>query len=158
MSDKSCQVIWQTRDNLNNRQSKRDMFKFYNTLAGLVKALVNHYTVIDLRNESYVSGKIISTDGCMNIEMTDVLFSDPRGKKTVFRNFFLNGRNIRYVHIPKKLDCMTLIEEQLSSFSRKRTERPAHTFKKVRAERKQKEILMTLYEQRRTNKEREKVD
>lgn len=133
--------------------SKYDMFKYYNTLAGLLKSLVNQYTTIDLRNESYVSGKIISADGNMNVEMTDVVFCDPRGNEYILENFFVLCRNIRYVHIPKKFNSLELIEKQLSSMSTKKPRKNQHTFKKVRAERKQKETLMSIYDQRQKDRE-----
>lgn len=135
------------------RPSKFDMFKFYNTVTGVVRAMVNHYTIVDLRNESYVSGKIVSVDGNMNIDMINVVFFDPRGKKHVFENFFVSCRNIRYVHIPKKLSSIQLLEKQLTAMSSKHSKKPEHTFKKVRAERKQKETLLSVYDQRKQIKE-----
>lgn len=133
--------------------SKFDKFKYYNTLTGLVKALVNQYTIIDLRNDSYVSGKIVSVDGNMNVDMTDVVFSDPRGNEYCFENFFIHCRNIRYVHIPRKLNPVELIEKQLSAMTVRKSKKPAHTFKKVRAERQQRETLLSIYDKRKMSKE-----
>lgn len=135
------------------RHSKFDMFKFHNSLVGIVRAMVNYYTVVDLRNESYVTGKLVSVDGNMNIEMCDVVFYDPRGKKHAFENFFVSCRNIRYVHIPQKLNSLQLLEKQLTAMSFKQSKKPAHTFKKVRAERKQKETLLSVYDQRHKTKD-----
>lgn len=137
------------------RSSKYDVFKFYNTLTGVVRGLVNHYTIVDLRNESYVSGKIQSVDGNMNIEMSDVVFYDPKGKKHVFENFFVSCRNIRYVHIPKKLNSIQLLERQFTAMSSKPKKKTEHTFKKVRAERKQKETLLSVYDQRQKKKDQD---
>lgn len=133
--------------------SKFDKFKYYNTLTGLVRALVNKYTIIDLRNESYVSGKIESVDGNMNIEMSDAVLCDQRGNQYAFKSFFISCRNIRYVHIPKNLKSIELIEKQISAMGIRHTKKPAHTFKKVRAERKQKETVLSIYDQRKKAKE-----
>lgn len=47
--------------------SKRESFFLYNTLLCLVKSLEKRYTVIDLRNEVSVSGKIVEVDGYDNL-------------------------------------------------------------------------------------------
>lgn len=144
--------IWQTALCAKSLSAKFDAFKFYNTLTGLVRSLVNQYTVIDLRNESYVTGKLVAVDGAMNVEMVDVTLHDPRGRKHVFESFFVHGRNIRYVHIPKKMNALEQIEIQLNSMGPKKNKKAAHTFKKVRAERKQKETISSIYEQRKMDK------
>lgn len=59
--------------------SSVEKFKLFNTLACLLKALENKHTIIDLRNESSVSGQIKHADGNMNVEMADVVFYNPRG-------------------------------------------------------------------------------
>lgn len=59
-------------------------FLFYNTMACLVKALEGDYTIIDLRNESCVTGRIIDVDAYMNIEMEDCYYYNSRGK-TIFK-------------------------------------------------------------------------
>lgn len=59
--------------------SKAEKYHFYNSLVCLVKALTDRYTLIDLRNDSCVSGKIAHVDGYMNVEMKDVVFYNPRG-------------------------------------------------------------------------------
>lgn len=152
MSDESTSEVEETPIVIRTQPSKYDMFKYYNTLAGLLKSMVNQYTLIDLRNESYVSGKIVSADGFMNVEMTDVVFYDPRGSEYFLEYFFVHCRNIRYVHIPKKFNALELIEKQLSAMSGKKTKKPEHTFKKVRAQRKQQETLMSIYDQRQKDK------
>lgn len=153
MSGEGTSGTGQVLKTAHGRSSKYDMFKFYNTLTGVVRALVNHYTIVDLRNESYVSGRIESVDGNMNIEMNDVVFYDPKGKKHMFEHFFISCRNIRYVHIPKKLNSVQLLERQLTAMSFKKSKKTEHTFKKVRAERKQKETLLSVYDQRQKKKE-----
>lgn len=64
--------------------SKAERYRFYNSLVSLVKALTGRYTLIDLRNDSCVSGKIAHVDGYMNVEMEDVVFYNPRGMYNTF--------------------------------------------------------------------------
>lgn len=54
-------------------------FLTLNTLVGLVKGLEGKCTTIDLRNESYVTGRITNVCSYMGIELEKVLFYDPRG-------------------------------------------------------------------------------
>ena len=50
---------------------------------------------MELRNEGFVSGKIVEGDGFMNITMEDVTFTDPRGTRQHFESFFVQNRLIR---------------------------------------------------------------
>ncbi|XP_043484766.1 U7 snRNA-associated Sm-like protein LSm10 [Leptopilina heterotoma] len=83
-----------------DRASAREKFNFYNTLAVLLKAVEGHKTTIDLRNESYITGIVNHADGYMNVEMKDCIFTDSRGDSFKFEMFFVQARNIRFVHIP----------------------------------------------------------
>lgn len=62
----------------------------------------------------------------------------------VFPNFFINERNIRYVHIPKKTSATELIDKQLSRMEPKKMTKE-HTFKKVRAKRYNEEIIKSAF-------------
>ena len=55
----------------------------------------NKRTTVELRNEGFVSGKIVEGDGFMNITMEDVTFTDPRGARLHFDTFFVQNRLIR---------------------------------------------------------------
>ena len=61
----------------------------------LLFSIRNKRTTIELRNESFVSGKIVEGDGFMNITMEDVTFIDPRGARLHFESFFVQNRLIR---------------------------------------------------------------
>ena len=84
------------------------------TLACLVKLCQNKRTTVELRNESFVTGRvgscrlkkgfhlhisvhfqIVQSDGFMNITLEDVLFTDALGSKTKFDSFFVQNRLIR---------------------------------------------------------------
>ncbi|XP_050299669.1 U7 snRNA-associated Sm-like protein LSm10 [Anthonomus grandis grandis] len=127
-----------------SNSTKREISQFFNSLSGLVKNLEGRYTTVDLRNETCVTGKIVKVDGNMNIEFEDAIFYDMRGNSKPLANFFVSERNIRYVHIPKSSDALTLLKGQLESMSRKK-EKKTRKFKQVRAEKRQKETLSEHY-------------
>ena len=96
------------------------------TLACLIKSLTNKRTTVELRNESFVTGKvgnigllnfadtkpgftqIVHSDGFMNISMEDVLFTDALGQKSKFDSFFVQNRLVRY-------DKRVFVNESLKS-------------------------------------------
>jgi len=81
------------------------------TLACLIKSLTNKRTTVELRNESFVTGKIVHSDGFMNISMEDVLFTDALGQKSKFDSFFVQNRLVRYVQIPKHVNIQQSLED-----------------------------------------------
>jgi len=74
------------------------------TLACILPALRNKRTTVELRNEGFVSGKIVEGDGFMNITMEDVTFTDPKGARLHFETFFVQNRLIRYIQVPQSVD------------------------------------------------------
>ena len=83
------------------------------TLACLLPSLRNKRTTVELRNESFVTGRVgkmsnnvhdnevlgydqvVQTDGFMNITMAEVTFTDALGNKSKFDSFFVQSRLIR---------------------------------------------------------------
>ncbi|KAJ8972876.1 hypothetical protein NQ317_015781 [Molorchus minor] len=129
-----------------SRDTKKDKYYFLNSLAGIVKALEGKYTIVDLRNDSCVTGKIVQVHGRMNIEMEDVVYYDSKGNEYVFSSFFLSERNIRYVHIPKRTSSTKLIKKQLRTvFFKPKTQKQKKTFKGKRAENYNEKILQEAY-------------
>lgn len=94
------------------------------TLVCLLQAVQGHSTTVELRNESSVEGLIENVDGFMNISMTDVKFSKQSGREVIrvmhFPTMFIQGRQIRYVHIPDFIDMRKAIEEQLKKIEKTR--------------------------------------
>lgn len=70
-------------------------------------------TTVELRNENVVTGQIIHVDGYMNVTMENADFTQYGHSKTHFDNFFVHGRNIRYVQIPDQVDIRTALLNQL---------------------------------------------
>ncbi|KAL1512767.1 hypothetical protein ABEB36_002299 [Hypothenemus hampei] len=116
----------------------------FNTLGCLVKGLENRYTIVDLRNECCVTGKIVKVDGYMNIEMEDVILNDMRQNEKHLESFFVSARNIINIHIPKKTDPIMLLHQQLEKMTRK-VEKGKRTFKTARAVRNNIKTLEEAY-------------
>ena len=83
---------------------KSDVFMRCNTLACTVELALGKITTVELRNESFVTGKVIEVDGFMNITLQMAEFVDPRGLRKRFDVFFVPCRLIRFVQIPPEID------------------------------------------------------
>ena len=75
-----------------------------NTLSCVVELSLGKVTTVELRNESFVTGKVVEVDGFMNVTLQDVVFTTPSGIKQKFNMFFAPNRLIRYVQIPPEVD------------------------------------------------------
>lgn len=124
--------------------TRREKFNYFNNLVCIPKGLENHYTTIDLQNESCVTGKIKEVDGYMNINMENVFFYDCRGIEHYFENFFVRARLIRYVHIPKDQRAEDIIKNQMGSLTTRRTEKLRDNLKIKRAKQKHQETLQNI--------------
>ncbi|CAG9762180.1 unnamed protein product [Ceutorhynchus assimilis] len=124
--------------------TRKEKSLLLNTLAGSVKTLENSYTTVDLRNEHCVTGKIVKVDGYMNLEMEDVVFYDMRGAQKCLATFYVCGRNIRQVHIPKRIDPVEMFKNQLTNLTR-RKEKTKKVFKTSRAEKKNLQTIREAY-------------
>ncbi|KAF5271748.1 hypothetical protein FQA39_LY08071 [Lamprigera yunnana] len=109
------------------KDSRKEKYYFYNTLAGFVKHLEQEYVLIDLQNESSVSGKIVYVDGYMNVDLENVIFYDAR-----------------YIHITKQLSPVEVFKKQLEPRI-KQQPKPKRTFKKKRAQLYHDEIVKSAF-------------
>ncbi|CAB3248497.1 unnamed protein product [Arctia plantaginis] len=75
-------------------------------------------------------------DGYMNLSFTNVVYCDPQGNEFFFENMFIQGRNIRYVHIPETTSIVSTINKELSS-----SKKPVANKKGVNESRKVKKAL-----------------
>ncbi|XP_017768190.1 PREDICTED: U7 snRNA-associated Sm-like protein LSm10 [Nicrophorus vespilloides] len=129
----------------NQIKDVKSIYLLHNSMACLLNALVGKYTVIDLRNESSVHGKVVEVDGYMNTELEDCTFQNARGELLPFETFFVRSRNIRYVHVPSDCTALDLLQEQLKPKLKKvRSEKKKLTFKMSRARKYQNQILTEL--------------
>ncbi|CAH1402638.1 unnamed protein product [Nezara viridula] len=102
------------------RESKREAFNSYNSLLCVAQAVTGSYTTIDLRNDSFISGKIEQVDGFMNIVISDALFTDACGNEFYYDLFFVKERNIRYIHLPEEISIAEVIERKVNPIRIKR--------------------------------------
>ena len=94
--------------------SLRKKFRIQNTLVCLLRGIVGRRTVVELRNETSVTGRIESVDDCMNTTLSDATFKTMDGHETKFTLFYVQGKNIRYVQIPDQVNMLKTIKWQLS--------------------------------------------
>ena len=105
-----------------------------NSLVCLLKAMQGWRTTIELRNENSVTGDVITVDFHMNTRMENCVFQKLDGSREQFDDFFVLGKNIRFVHIPDRMDIMRAVQAQVNAFNRemKRNRQPKRTDKKKR--------------------------
>ncbi|KAG8298522.1 U7 snRNA-associated Sm-like protein LSm10 [Homalodisca vitripennis] len=142
----------------------REKFFALNGLVCLVQSLEGKYTTVDLRNESSVYGRIEDVDVFMNISMSAAVFINGKGEKYKFDNFFIQARNVRYVHIPDEVPIIGAIERQLGKIINpgrgKSFKEREKSFKVRRAAKKQQETLAMIgkMKEERLKKEREEKE
>lgn len=78
----------------------------------LLKTVEGMKTTVEMRDEKVVTGLIKHVDGYMNITMEDVTFKSLKYEKK-FDKFFVNGKTIRYVHIPDEINMKSAMEMKL---------------------------------------------
>ena len=96
----------------------RHKYVVHNTLISLLKGIEGEVTTVELRNERKVRGMIENVDDSMNVHMSDVSFMDVMGRTTEFSNFYIQGRNIRFVHIPDHVDIIEAMQNTLERYGR----------------------------------------
>ncbi|XP_029475532.1 U7 snRNA-associated Sm-like protein LSm10 [Rhinatrema bivittatum] len=91
-----------------------------NSLIILLQGIHGHTTTVDLRDESTAKGRIVNVDAFMNIRLAEVVYTDRKGRVSQLDDFFVTGRNVRYVHIPDEVDIVSTVENQLQKIHRVR--------------------------------------
>ncbi|EDV24673.1 U7 snRNA-associated Sm-like protein LSm10 [Trichoplax sp. H2] len=109
--DKSKQQVW-----LSIREQKSSE----NTLLCLLQGLQGVTTIIELVNEQKIHGKIDSVDGYSNVTMSDADILTLNGKRLHCPMIFIQGRKIRYAHIPPHIDISKTINRSLGNLRRMR--------------------------------------
>lgn len=97
-------------------ETSREKHYILNTMTCLIKACEGYEVKVDLRDSSEINGHINHVDGFMNISMSDVTLKTNRGHVIKFEQFFVKGRQIRYVHIPDEIDMQKGMEGVLKKF------------------------------------------
>jgi len=92
--------------------ANHERFLKSSTLSCLLQACRGLRTTVELRNEAFVTGKVVDVDGHMNFSMEEVEMIDPAGNKLKFSSFFVQNRLVRYVQIPESIDIGASLKEQ----------------------------------------------
>jgi len=90
----------------------QEKFLLSTNLSGLLAACVGEIITVELRNEAYVTGKLLQSDGFMSCTLENARLVDPAGATTNFDSFFVHCRLIRYVQLPETMDIGTTVEKQ----------------------------------------------
>lgn len=90
----------------------KEKFFLMNTMLCLLKCVEGKRTTVELRDEKEITGEVTKVDGYMNITMHNVTYKSPAGTKR-FDSFFVNGKSIRYVHIPDDINMKTAMESKI---------------------------------------------
>lgn len=109
--------------------SVREKTVLSNTLVCLLKGIEGKSTTVELRNESTVYGRIDSVDRMMNIQLSNAKFTTLQGKEARFENFFVQGKNIRFVQIPNEVNMLRTIKNEVGMFHK--TKKPQSGNRKI---------------------------
>ncbi|CAH2099910.1 unnamed protein product [Euphydryas editha] len=99
--------------------TSQEKFFYHNTLLCLVKSLQDKNITVDLRNDSYVCGQLVSVDGYMNLSLSKAVYCDTQGNEYYFDSLFVQARNIRYVHVPEYVSILGNIKNEFKKANRK---------------------------------------
>ena len=108
-----------------------EKFRSEQTLVCLLHACKGYKTTVDLRNESSIYGMIGHVDGFMNMKIMGATFTKVDGSVENFDEMFIQGNQIRFVHIPDEIDIRRAITEQLNVINKTRN-RPGRIYKRGR--------------------------
>ncbi|XP_037281898.2 U7 snRNA-associated Sm-like protein LSm10 [Rhipicephalus microplus] len=81
------------------------------SLVLMLQSLRGRQTTIELRNELSVWGTVESVDAFMNVDLSDATVVGPSGEKN-YASFFVQGRQVRYIHIPDDIDMAASLQLQ----------------------------------------------
>lgn len=101
--------------------SRRERALAERTLVCLLQACQGHKVTVELRNESFAEGTVDLVDGYMNVNMSKVELTKINSKTVRLEELFIQGRQIRYVHIPDEINMRDAIEHQLKALRSTRT-------------------------------------
>lgn len=83
------------------------------TLVCLLQALEGRDTTIELRNETSFLGRVSHVDAMMNVTLSAAAFYRADGTRLDLEDVFIQGRQIRYVHIPEDIDMTKAIRTRI---------------------------------------------
>ncbi len=73
-----------------------DEYLLLNSLASVLRMCVGKVTTVELRNDAYVTGRVVAVDGYMNVTMRDAKVVDAARNACDFEHYFVQNRLVRY--------------------------------------------------------------
>lgn len=92
--------------------------KIERSLAILVQSLQGLHVVVELKNDTEISGIIENSDDVMNITFTDARQVSKAGVVLLMDVAFVSGSKIRYVHIPPSIDIKSHMNRYIKRTAR----------------------------------------
>lgn len=96
----------------------RERTLMMNNLTCLLQSLIGKSTKVELRNEKTVYGHVESVDSLMNTVMVNAKLVDVFQESTFFETMYIQGKNIRFVHIPDSINIAREIHTQIDVLRR----------------------------------------
>ena len=103
---------------MTENQRKPRLPSIFNTLALTLLSLQNEKIVVELRNNTEISGIVDEVDSNMNLILTDVKYISACGEIRNMELLSVNGSNIRYVHISKEINLNAQVQNYVSKTNR----------------------------------------
>eukprot|EP00903_Cladosiphon_okamuranus_P020897 g19190.t1 len=69
--------------------------------------------VVEMKNDTEISGVLEETDRSMNLSMVDVRQTSPDGSVKKMNIAVVQGKMIRYVHIPDEVDAIRNLQDHM---------------------------------------------
>ncbi|KYQ94048.1 hypothetical protein DLAC_11582 [Tieghemostelium lacteum] len=91
-----------------NKKKQKTALEFRSLLC-VFTALKGSQITIELRSNCKIYGTIENVDKYMNIELSNVNLKNKFFKNEKFEILLVQSRNIRYIHIPDKIDLNNLL-------------------------------------------------
>ena len=103
-----------------------------------------------------MTGRLDKVDEKMNITMSNVVYRDIDDTETKFSLFYIQGKNVRFIHIPDDIDMLEAIRSHVTGIHginknvrshqerRKRGNKQKKRLQRETLERKQQELLQKL--------------
>lgn len=79
----------------------------------LLKALEGKFVTVEIRNDKVIKGFLDVVESNMNLNMSNVVLTDVVGRSYQYAQFYIQGRQIRYVMVPDDVDIITAMNWQL---------------------------------------------
>ncbi|GAB6030665.1 hypothetical protein CHUAL_007521 [Chamberlinius hualienensis] len=97
-----------------------DSVKTAKTLLCFLQALEEKEVIVELRNESTVTGVLVNVDSHMNLLLSKATFSQWGSCRTKhFDDLFIKGKQIRYVQSVDQLDVQKTLQKQLNCYKKR---------------------------------------